>query len=656
MTMDAQDQNPAVLNTCDESKCVSTGMSRGPSFTCYGDLDGIFFPMMCADGFVPEVVEDEPPQIVDNGDGSGGIALWYFTCCPPYDLSSNTTDATRHCSDPITAPMGLEGNNGLCSNEGTREYPRQMKTFFFGILGNSFLCCDEDITNTMEANFLEESECVPYNNDRYESYKIQNTFGFVDMIFCESEKGFLYPHQTGEGMSYDVATTGRYQCCKHGPGLPPFVHDSNFHFTVWPIITLDIVSAILSSIVFIGLLIPLTIQLKKGNPKRRTRSGRLSGKDVPQFSTYNMYLIYLAFMDLVVALWNIVLAGGLINQKVSPYFYHMIVAPLKGADLDRSPTAASIVFLFPYACANMALNAIVAYELVFLIKRSQGVQRINPPSLTRVNLQAGIVLFFSLIYGFALYYIWGPMRKAYSTGNFKKAAMLQLAINIPQVVIFSISLAYIIYAMVWIWWHGYLKTMDSGGTRTSMRDRAMRQLVLYFLRIVAVFVFAWVPAQIFNQIYTHDFESKQWALFTTGIFVAIQPAITFFMMLTKPDVQKYIWQLVTLYHCTSKQDGPDRKASATRSYMGQGVSALGYGIKVKDTAGSTRINTGNDATSDNNAEDNVNDISKLGFGANDFHSGDVPEEAVEAETEQGPTVDSNKRPMQPDRLEYWERD
>ena len=53
---------------CDESKCVSRGRSNlfNNSFTCYGD-DGTFYPMMCADGFLPMIAKDEPQYVAaDN--------------------------------------------------------------------------------------------------------------------------------------------------------------------------------------------------------------------------------------------------------------------------------------------------------------------------------------------------------------------------------------------------------------------------------------------------------------------------------------------------------------------------------------------------------------------------------------------------------------
>lgn len=46
------------MDVCDESKCVSIGLSAGNknTFTCYGD-DGEYYPMICADGYEPRVVE-----------------------------------------------------------------------------------------------------------------------------------------------------------------------------------------------------------------------------------------------------------------------------------------------------------------------------------------------------------------------------------------------------------------------------------------------------------------------------------------------------------------------------------------------------------------------------------------------------------------------
>ena len=92
---------------CDESKCVSKGLSYdlyNNSFTCYSNdngykgwayfLEDYYYPMMCADGYKPRIVESEQ-NVLDGWERTNQ----YFTCCPP-GLSTET-NISRHCSDPI---------------------------------------------------------------------------------------------------------------------------------------------------------------------------------------------------------------------------------------------------------------------------------------------------------------------------------------------------------------------------------------------------------------------------------------------------------------------------------------------------------------------------------------------------------------------------
>jgi hypothetical protein len=80
-------------NGCDESKCVSTGLSYhlfNYSFTCYAD--GGRFPMMCADGYTPRVVDAESPVLDDFYPDVRPYK--YFACCPP-NISSKASPS-RH--------------------------------------------------------------------------------------------------------------------------------------------------------------------------------------------------------------------------------------------------------------------------------------------------------------------------------------------------------------------------------------------------------------------------------------------------------------------------------------------------------------------------------------------------------------------------------
>ena len=171
---------------CDESKCVSTGMGRdfNLSFTCYTDDDDYYYPMMCADGFKPRVVESEPPAFSDmsNDDYWASKSYQYFTCCPP-KLSAET-NVNRHCSDPIVNSIESINNNGtsMICNDDTRPYPREMKT---REEVESYMCCDS-AENTTSTNFLDEIECVPYRNKLYqEAIALNNWYGKITRMTCD---------------------------------------------------------------------------------------------------------------------------------------------------------------------------------------------------------------------------------------------------------------------------------------------------------------------------------------------------------------------------------------------------------------------------------------------------------------------------------------
>lgn len=540
---------------CHENKCVSTGLSNlyNDSFTCYGDKDGLFFPMMCTDGYRPMATEFEPSYIVEDVDGSGkDVTLQHFTCCHPHYWFSY---AFRKCSDPITSPMnhGDSGDNSMdaiCKNNSIRQYPQKMRKRFLtdkiwddvstSSQIDSFLCCDEEKQPTDE-KALKLLDCVPYHNRHYTSYKVQNRVGKLDRIFCDlhhaREKDFLYPRpiwttdvatswttDAATAYSAGVATTGRYQCCRFNRyrQLPPFIEDSAFKITVWSLIALFCVGAIVSATLLIGLLTPLLIQIKNGShQKRRSRErGR-----APPYSTYNLYLVYLAYMDLVMMLWEITMFGSIINQSIKPFFLPPLVFPV--GDIAEG------IIVALYGCANMTINVIIAYEILVLIQTSHREKRIDPPSLKRVNLQAGTAIFISVIYAVIIFLV----PKAFAAA----AAGL----------IFLLTFGYILYVIILIWWRGYLQVSDE----TSVKDRAMRELALYFFRIVAVYALARLPSLIFAVM---PGLGKSWEMFLAYCLMAVQPTLTFCLMLIKPDVRKYMLQLVTLYNlfgnCACKKD------------------------------------------------------------------------------------------------------
>ena len=111
---------------CDESKCVSKGLSVSrfnDSFACYGDENGEFYPMVCADGYEPRIVLDgadpvwddfpswvttisnrlelsvQNTECLEDTNNTNCVQLKYFTCCPPGRSIEELEESLlqRHC-------------------------------------------------------------------------------------------------------------------------------------------------------------------------------------------------------------------------------------------------------------------------------------------------------------------------------------------------------------------------------------------------------------------------------------------------------------------------------------------------------------------------------------------------------------------------------
>ena len=155
------------------------------------------------------------------------------------------------------------------------------------------------------------------------------------------------------------------------------------------------VAAIMSILVVIGLLIPLYIQLKNGTFREFDRSSRRSSSTRRRssaggmvYSTYNLYLVHLALVDVVFLLSCIGVEANIASQNNDPLYIPAIIAD------SITPS---------YTIANLFINAFIVREVLNLLRATKSARRITQPSLTTVNLQAGIVILLSLIYGILSY-------------------------------------------------------------------------------------------------------------------------------------------------------------------------------------------------------------------------------------------------------------
>lgn len=286
---------------------------------------------------------------------------------------------------------------------------------------------------------------------------------------------------------------------------------------------IQVAAAALSVITLMALLIPLGIQMKNGtfNQSTRSRSGSSrSGREAP-YSTYNLYLVYLAFIDLCFAISLLVAESREMASTPS------------GESLNTLHIAEFVAA--SYAMANCWINALILYEVLLLLRASKSAKRISQPSIKRVNLQVGAVLLMTLpcgIYRYLAIYV----LEGYTN---------YLAAEILFWVVVSAALLYCVAVSILVKWKGYLPPINGATTR----DKAVRGLALYFFRVILVFLMIWIPSAVLYHLgkyMAEDYATFNRITILFHWFVAFQPILTFCMILTKPDVKKYIMDFVTL--------------------------------------------------------------------------------------------------------------
>jgi len=183
----------------------------------------------------------------------------------------------------------------------------------------------------------------------------------------------------------------------------------------------------------------------------------------------------------------------------------------------------------------MYLNCVVSYEIYCLLKDSYHRRRWKPPPLRKVTLQALAVYSWS-----GIVFIIRIFNGRYSERMNKNISTLFFFIisaGIP--VLFLMTICFI------IWYRTY---MPSIGGR-------MKELTVFFARIILVFVFLWLPGLILVSMggdesnkYSTNWKGSK--LLCIGLLLcAIQPTVSTFLAMTKSDVRVAIFDLITLSHC-----------------------------------------------------------------------------------------------------------
>ena len=114
---------------------------------------------------------------------------------------------------------------------------------------------------------------------------------------------------------------------------------------------------------------------------------------------------------------------------------------------DQNSILVESTIVLACACGNLYINAIVAHEVLVLLKNSFQRKHHTPPSLKKVTIQATSVFVFTIIMSLIHYFVGTKLLSGHD--NLAGAIILELFLSL--FVVFGIPMAYLTYVCFVIW-------------------------------------------------------------------------------------------------------------------------------------------------------------------------------------------------------------
>jgi len=418
--------------TCDESKCLSTGLMPADGsgddpflFNCYAQGPATLYPYLCADDYIGVRIEDE--DVTPTSDD-----LHYYTCC--HTDQNDEMNPTRECQDPQEADpieaSSKEWTPTSACQEDSPPFPYGRKMTQLPGFPVTYVCCNVDNNDSSHSVSPANSASTtgvamdgapqlseidvdqtttdgdplpvpvsPSNNDvgseeqisfcqsfPCENCTVGNNFLDLETMYCYNDF-YRYPQVVSAS-----GNTAVYQCCSVPPedGVDSsfLVTSPAYRATVWTQFTLALIASFMASLLIASIGRSLYLAAKKNNSSRNTNQRRTTNSD---YSAYNLYLVFLAIPDLA---YNLFMLGIVTEEFFNGWL------PENDALITISATT------------NQYMNAIIAGEVLILLRNTKDCKRYVPPSFQKAVIQFVVVTGFATFLGVLWLYI-----LHYSTGT-----------------------------------------------------------------------------------------------------------------------------------------------------------------------------------------------------------------------------------------------
>jgi len=257
---------------------------------------------------------------------------------------------------------------------------------------------------------------------------------------------------------------------------------------------------------------------------------------------FNQYLLYIMFPDLILTATCAIqcaflaAAGGYTDPALCKF---------------QS-------FYLTWACAaDSWLNAVVAFEVHRLLKASNRRLRYFPPTNKIVACRAvSVYLLAAFIASWSIVSIsWLPHRTNALKGlvcvpvEFSRASTIFFwVVFFPSLI--AIPLVYAVYVTCHVLYNGLLPPSGK-----------MREISIFFLRIIIVFVVMWLPGLV---VMFAVGGSSPWALYISGIWAHMQGTVSAAVCMIKLDIRLAVKDFVTCRTFQLNREFDKRNNSSTR--------------------------------------------------------------------------------------------
>jgi len=339
---------------------------------------------------------------------------------------------------------------------------------------------------------------------------------------------------------------------------------------------------------------------------------------------FNLYILFLVLPDLATSVTTTVLASKSISQQYLPW------------------GCQTVWFLASlYSTANFWLNAVIFHEVYTILKCSKRRMRVNPPSTTKVSIQAILCYIFAVSCGVWSSFVSCEESSALGKDYAKNMSRQNFSIMIGTMFFMAVAPAvYVLYLSICIWRAHLLPR--SGKTRV---------LALYVYRIIVFYVSFWLVGITLQILADTQRPRIDGIWYMSEYFMSLQIISGSLLILMKPDVKQAVWNLWTLSPLSAKGSLLlSKRWLSSSTFRAEGGSSTWSSFAQSGTTGSkSPKQSGADSKTDSNSIKASRNSTKNNGSHAELIVVDVDEENNEREH-----VENEKCPSSEERSERME--